>query len=138
MKLLVAYNGSDVAKAALDLARKHAEAFGATICILNSAEGGEGESPESITKAGSDLENARACLAAAGVSCQIQQLARGMSPAEDIVRFARENSIDQIFVGVEKKSKTQKIILGSTAQFVILKAGCPVTTVNTPLFPAPF
>ena len=138
MKLLVAYNGSDVAKAALDLARKQAEAFGATVVIVNSAEGGMEESPDAIHQTGSALEEARSYLKAAGVPCEIEQLVRGMSPAEDIVRFAREHLIDQIFVGVEKKSKTQKIILGSTAQYVILKAGCPVTTVNTPLFPPPF
>lgn len=138
MKLLVSYNGSDVAKAALDLARKHADAFGATICLLNSAEGGEGESPEAMEKTANDLEEARTFLTASGVSCETHQLARGMSPAEDIVRFARENRIDQIFVGVETKSKTQKIILGSTAQYVILKAGCPVTTINTPVIPPPF
>ncbi len=138
MKLLVAYNGSDVAKTVLDLARKHADAFGATVCLVNSTEGGEGESPEAVQKTESYLEEARTFLAASGVSCEIQQLARGMSPAEDIVRFAREHRIDQIFVGIEKKSKTQKIILGSTAQYVILKAGCPVVTVNTPVIPPPF
>jgi len=41
-----------------------------------------------------------------------------------------ENDIDQIYVGIRKKSRTSKLILGSTAQFIILKAGCPVTSVK--------
>jgi nucleotide-binding universal stress UspA family protein len=53
-----------------------------------------------------------------------------MTPGEDLVRFAVENDIDLIFVGIKKKSKAQKIILGSTAQYIILKAPCPVTTVK--------
>jgi nucleotide-binding universal stress UspA family protein len=57
-------------------------------------------------------------------------LARGSSPGEDLVYFAEENNIDQLFVGVEKKSKTQKMLLGSTAQYVILNAPCPVTAVK--------
>jgi nucleotide-binding universal stress UspA family protein len=55
-------------------------------------------------------------------------MARGLTPGEDLVRFAEENQIDRIFVGIEKKSRTSKLILGSTAQFVILKAPCPVIT----------
>jgi nucleotide-binding universal stress UspA family protein len=35
-----------------------------------------------------------------------------------------------MFVGIEKRSRTQKLLLGSTAQFIILKAKCPVVTVK--------
>ncbi len=38
--------------------------------------------------------------------------------------------LDQIFVGIEKKSRTRKLLLGSTAQYIILKASCPVITVK--------
>ena len=53
-----------------------------------------------------------------------------MAPGEDLVRFAEENDIDQIFIGVEKVSRTQKIIVGSNAQYIILKAPCPVVSVR--------
>ena len=32
--------------------------------------------------------------------------------------------------GIRKKSRTSKLILGSTAQFIILKARCPVVSVK--------
>jgi CheY-like chemotaxis protein len=54
----------------------------------------------------------------------------GLSAGEDLVKFAQENDIDQIFLGIRKKSRAQKAILGSTARHVILKAPCPVTTVK--------
>jgi nucleotide-binding universal stress UspA family protein len=38
--------------------------------------------------------------------------------------------VDEIFVGVKKRSRVEKMILGSTAQHVILNASCPVTTVK--------
>lgn len=60
----------------------------------------------------------------------MEQLARGLMAGEDIVLYAAENEIDQIYVGIRKKSRTSKLILGSTAQFIILKAGCPVTSVK--------
>ena len=46
------------------------------------------------------------------------------------MKFAEENEIDHIFLGIKKKSKAQKAILGSTSRYVILKAPCPVTTVK--------
>ena len=51
-------------------------------------------------------------------------------PGEDIVLFAQENDIDHIYVGIHKKSRTSKLILGSTAQYIILKANCPVISVK--------
>jgi nucleotide-binding universal stress UspA family protein len=130
MKFLVGYNGSEVAKAALSLARTYAEVFGAKVLIMTSMGGGVGEKPEDISRAQQDLALAEQFVKEKGISCETHQLARGMSPGEDLVSFAKENHIDQIFVGVEKKSKTQKIIVGSTAQYIILKAPCPVVSVN--------
>ncbi len=128
MKILVGYNGSRAAKSALELAQKHAKAFKAKVYVLTSMEGGSKETVEEIRKAEQDLEKAKKTIENEQLECEVHQMVRGLSPGEDIVRFAEENSIDHIFVGVEKKSKTQKIILGSTAQYIILKADCPVTT----------
>jgi nucleotide-binding universal stress UspA family protein len=130
MKFLVGYNGSAVAKAALSLARTYAETFGAKVIVVTSMGGGTNESSEDIGKAERDLVFARQFLQEQGISCETHQLARGLPPGEDLTMYAKENSIDQIFVGVEKKSKTQKIILGSTAQYIILRAPCPVVSVN--------
>jgi len=64
------------------------------------------------------------------LECEAQQSVSGLSPSEDLVKFAKENEIDQIFLGIRKKSRAQKAILGSTSRDVILKAPCPVTTIK--------
>jgi nucleotide-binding universal stress UspA family protein len=130
MNFLVGYNGSAEAQAALALATSHAEIFGAKIFIIASMGGGRGEKPEEITKTAQTLAVAEEFVKERGIACETGQLARGMSPGEDLVSFAEEHEIDQIFVGVEKKSRAQKIILGSTAQYIILKAPCPVVSVK--------
>ena len=130
MKILVAYNGTKVAKSALALARDFAKIFNAKVLVMTSMGGGTAEKLEEIRKAEEDLAYAQTFLAEEEVECETHQLARGLSPGEDIVQFARENDVAQLFVGIEKKSKTQKMLLGSTAQFVILKAHCPVITVK--------
>lgn len=130
MKFLVGYNGSAEAKAALSLARDFAKTFNARVIVMASMEGGAGEKVEDITQAKQNLREAKDFLDEQGVECETHQLARGFTPGEDLVKFAEENQINQIFVGIEKKSRTSKLILGSTAQFVILKAPCPVITVK--------
>ena len=130
MKFLVGYNGSNVSKAALSLARTYADLFGAEVLVVTSMAGGSSEKPEEIGKASKDLDYAEKFFQEKNIPCNTFQLARGMSPGEDLVVFAQENNVDQIFVGIEKKSKTQKIILGSNAQDIILKAPCPVVSVN--------
>ena len=130
MKFLVGYNGSAEAKAALLLAGDFAKTFNARVFVLASMEGGAGEKIEDINQAEENLREAEEFLEEQGVECETHQLARGFTPGEDLVKFAEENQIDQIYVGIEKKSKTSKLLLGSTAQYVILKAPCPVITVK--------
>jgi nucleotide-binding universal stress UspA family protein len=130
MKFLVAYNGTKESQSALVLAKTHAKIFEAKLVVLSSSEGGTGEKLEDINRIKSDLESIQEDLSKDGIECEVEQLARGLSPGEDIVLFAEENEIDQIYVGIRKKSRTSKLILGSTAQFIILKAKCPVTSVK--------
>ena len=128
MKFLVGYNGSAEAKAALLLAGDFAKIFDAKVFVMASMEGGAGEKLEDINQAAENLREAKEIFDEMGVACETHQMARGLAPGEDLVKFAEENQIDQIYVGIEKKSKTSKLLLGSTAQYVILKAPCPVIT----------
>jgi nucleotide-binding universal stress UspA family protein len=130
MKFLVAYNGSKEAKSALALARDYAKLFQAKVIVMISTEGGSGESAEDVGKAHYELNWARKFLEEEGIASEVESLARGLSPGEDIVRYVEENGVDQVYVGIEKKSKTRKLFMGSTAQFVILKASCPVICVK--------
>ena len=130
MKFLVAYNGSPESQAALGLAIEQASTFDAKILVITSMEGGHSEKPEDIARVNQELKKVRKQLEDANVDHEVNEMARGLSPGEDVVIFARENSIDHIFVGIEKKSRTRKLLLGSTAQYIILKATCPVTTIK--------
>ena len=55
---------------------------------------------------------------------------RGLSPGEDLVRFAEENKVDLVFVGVKRRSKVGKLLMGSAAQYVILNAPAPVVSIR--------
>ncbi|MBF0572927.1 MAG: universal stress protein [Desulfamplus sp.] len=130
MKIMVGYNGGESGERALKLARDYALLTNAFVHIITSMEGGENEKASDIVQAEKDLNFAKKLMESSGVKFLAQQSVRGLSPGEDIILYAKENEIDHIFLGIKKTSRTQKMILGSTARFVILKAKCPVTSIK--------
>lgn len=130
MKVLVAYADTKESQLALELAKTHSRYFDAEILLVSSSEGGKNEDPEEISKITIRLDEIKTALKQEGIPCEVTQLARGLSPGEDIVIYADENKVDLIYVGIQKKSRTSKLLLGSTAQYIILKAPCPVISVK--------
>ncbi len=53
-------------------------------------------------------------------------------PANEIVRFAQEESMDLIVMGTHGWTGFRHLILGSTAENVVRTATCPVLTVKSP------
>ncbi|MEE4114106.1 MAG: universal stress protein [Desulfobacteraceae bacterium] len=130
MKILVGYDGSNSAKDALALAKKHAAAFDATVVIVSSLTGGSVTHAVEVEHATEDLELAKKMFDADGIQCETKLLVRGMTPGEDIVDYAKEKAIDEIIIGIKRRSKVGKLLFGSNAQYIILKAPCPVVTVK--------
>ncbi len=130
MKILVGYDGSNSAKEALSQARRHAKAFGASVDVVTSMAKGTQAQHEEIDEAQKGLEYAESLFQDEGIACKTHLLIRGFTPGEDLVRFAGENGVDEIFVGIKRRSKVGKLLMGSTAQYVILQAACPVVTVK--------
>ncbi len=130
MKILVGYDGSNSAKAALETAITHAHAFDAAVEVVASMVKGTEDERKEITDAEGSLDYVKSLFIKENVSCNTHLLIRGLSAGEDLVDFATENDIDEIIVGVRRRSKVGKLLMGSTAQFVILNAPCPVVTVK--------
>ncbi len=130
MKILVGYDGSNAAVAALEVASAHAKAFGAEVHIVTSLTKGTERQRSEIQEGEEALERMRQICEERGVDCDTHLLIRGLNSGEDLVRFAKENGIDEIVVGVKRRSKVGKLLMGSTAQYVILQAPCPVVTVK--------
>jgi nucleotide-binding universal stress UspA family protein len=130
MKILVGYDGSKVADDAVKLAQKHGHAFNAEIWILTSLEQSATLKKGDIDKAESKLEKLETSLKVDGLACKIQTSVSYESAGEDLVRFAKDSDIDEIIIGVRRRSKVGKLVFGSTAQYVILEAPCPVVAVK--------
>ena len=103
MKILVGYDGGEVGRLALSLARDYAKTNNAFVYVIASMEGGASEKQSDIIKAEENLAFAKKLMKNSGVQCETQQSVRGLSPGEDLVQFAEENKIDHIFLGIRKK-----------------------------------
>ena len=130
MKILVCFDGSNSSKEAVRLSIEHAKVFGASIAIVTSMVKGTESERQDIEKAELDLEYEKKLVADEGIPCESHLLIRGLSAGEDLLRFAEEKKVDEIIIGIKRRSKMEKIVFGSTAQYVILKALCPVVTVK--------
>jgi nucleotide-binding universal stress UspA family protein len=131
MKLLVGYDGSHAALAAIELTKRHAKAFQAEkVYLVRSMEGGQDVERREFDNAERELGRVNRTLSEENVPSEPHLLVRGLSPGEDLVQFAKENRIDEIIIGVRRRSKVGKLVFGSTAQFVILNAPCPVVSVK--------
>lgn len=130
MKMMVCYDGSNASRSALNVAIKYARAFEAKLYLVASMEKGAEDEQKIIRQLETELKNGKDRAADEGIACETQLLVRGLNPDEDLVTYAREQGIDEIAIGIQKRSKVGKFFFGSTAQYLILNAPCPVITVK--------
>lgn len=130
MKIMVCYDDSNSANEALKLAIQHAKKLDAKVYLVTSKIGGSRDNADENKKAESHLEYGISLLEKENIPCESRLLIRGLEAGEDLIRFANENEVDEIIIGIRRTSKVGKLLFGSTAQHVILEARCPVVTVK--------
>ena len=54
------------------------------------------------------------------------------SPADEIVRFAKEESVDLIVMGTHGRAGFSRLLMGSVTEHVVRSAPCPVLTIKQP------
>ena len=130
MKILVGYDGSNVSKEAVSLAEQHARTFGAEIIIAQSMVGGPEVPRKDFETAEKNIEHEKNRLLDKKIPCEALLSVRGLQAGEDLIQLAEEHKVDEIIIGVRRRSKVGKLLFGSTAQYVILNASCPVVSVK--------
>jgi len=139
MDIMVCYDDSAAAKEAVRLALTRAKIMKAVVHIVISYSGAlyDTSSEKDAKRVWKDVEKAEEALNEIKKSfdkdkipCSTYVSVRNLEPGEDLVTYADENKIDEIIIGIQKTSKVGKLLFGSTAQYVILRAKCPVLTVK--------
>ena len=131
MKILVGYDGSNMAKAALELAKKRAIVWGAKIDVVNCMAQNRNLEYEEIRKVEQKLEDeVHYILNSEKIPYETHLVISGLESGEDLVQFAEQNNADEIIIGIRKRSRLEKLVFGSTAQYVIFNAPCPVVSLK--------
>jgi len=132
---------SDSSRAALRAAVELCKTFGAELTLFHAyqlpgytlPEGSVVASPKMLQ----DLaDQAEAHLAewqkiAVGMGVAEVRIAKAVGePALEVVEFAREGRFDLLVVGTHGRTGLRHALLGSTAERVVRRAGCPVLTVH--------
>jgi nucleotide-binding universal stress UspA family protein len=128
MVIVVGYAPGPPGEAALRRGVEEARLRGGRLVVVNSSRG-DALVDRRFAQA-EDLARVERTLAETGVPWSLHQPVRGREASEEIVRAADEARADLIVIGLRHRSPVGKLIMGSTAQSVLLDAGCPVLAVK--------
>lgn len=131
MKFLVCYDGTNEAKEALKVAQKHAGIWNAKLEVVNAVIRIEPLKHSKVKQLEENMEReVKEILGGYELPFEVQLLLTDLTSGEQLVKYAEDQKTDLIFLGIVKKSKVGKLLFGSTAQYIILHAPCPVVTVK--------
>ena len=131
MKILVGYDGSNLGRDLLKLAGEWAIAYSASIEVVFVMPQDRDLQYPDIQKVEDMMQKeVKNIFNGHNIPYQAHLVISNVSPGEELVEFAKQNKIDEIFIGIKRKSKAGKFLFGSTAQYVILAAPCPVVTLK--------
>ncbi|MGN7250970.1 universal stress protein [Arthrobacter sp. SAFR-014] len=128
MSVAVGYVATQEGRAALSAAIGEAALRKTRLQIMGPLPG------EASAESESDIRDAIAAAAAVGVDASLRHN-EGSDAADLMIDASYEEDIELIVIGVRRRSPVGKLFLGSTAQRVILEAGCPVTAVKADVGP---
>jgi nucleotide-binding universal stress UspA family protein len=126
--VVVAYTPRADGRAALHRAVEEARLRGLRLVVVNASRGDALVDP--AFAAPEDVAEVRTLLDDTGVPHEIRQQPSGHEPADQVVDIADEVGAELIVIGMRRRSAVGKLLLGSTAQRILLDARCPVLAVK--------
>lgn len=127
MTVLVGYIPDEYGEAALAAGIEEAKRRGTGILVLNASRGDALVDKRYLGE--SQLTDLESRLADSGVPHEIRQQV-GVDAAEDLVKAADEVDDPVIVIGMRHRTPVGKLIMGSTAQRILLEAKCWVIAVK--------
>jgi nucleotide-binding universal stress UspA family protein len=126
----LAYLFTPEGDAALAATLEEAQRRSTDVVVVNVTRPATGEaSPYSEEQA---LDAVQAKLAQAGVASEVRELPAGTDPVEAIIEAARDTGSELVVIGLRRRSALGKLVLGSTAQRLLLGLDSPVLAVKAP------
>ena len=128
MTVVVGYVPTPQGEVALAAGADEARMRGVRLVVVS---GTRGESAVSATvPQTSGLMMSVAALRASGLECEVRNVESARDAAAAILGVAEEVQASLVVIALRRRSAVGKLLLGSTAQRVLLDASCPVLTVR--------
>lgn len=129
MTVVAVHSSSAPGLAALRVAADEALRGGDALVVMGSDASAAALSIEEVR---ARLDGAAAALDDAGIPIELGHSVLP-DPSDAVVQVAQQHDARLIVIGLRRRSPVGKLLLGSTAQRILLEATCPVLAVKAPL-----
>ena len=127
MTTMIAYDGRENTRRALEYAISHSVTYGDRLYIV-SVIPKSSSSPEEISRVRAYMDEA--LEQARGRDVDAQALIESGSPEKDLLEAANRFSCDTIVVGRSSKTSFDRVIMGSVSNHIVANAKCNVIVVQ--------
>lgn len=128
MTIVVGYIPTPQGEAALTAAIEEARAHDESILVINMSR--DDKLVDAHRAADDDLARLDHELAESGVPHEVRRLEHGTDSAEQILATLEAEGARMLVIGIRNRTPVGKLLLGSTAQRLLLDATCPVLAVK--------
>jgi nucleotide-binding universal stress UspA family protein len=131
-KILLAYDGGEPARRALETAGELARAFHASISVVSvvpdCGDGPAGDASSDASARAHELQEAKRLLAAMGINVEV--LEPSGDPARRIEQIAEEGGFDTIVIGSGDGTPINRAFRGSVSRHVVAHAAATVVVAH--------
>ncbi len=116
--------------AALERAIAEARLRDQQLLVVHSMKGGTRDEQKQLDEYGDAFAALEARLPQEGIRFRLVDYVRGNEPVDDLLQAAAENDGELIVIGLRRRSAVGKLVLGSNAQEILMRADTPVLAVK--------
>ena len=127
MTILVAYVARPEGQAALDKGIEIATRRNEALVVVNAGPGSK-DDPGVVD--GYEGERLAERLTKLPVQAEFKQFVRGRSAVEEIEELLQQLQVSVLVIGLRRRTAVGKLLLGSTAQEILMTVSCPVLCVK--------
>jgi len=132
MRFIACYENTPPGVSALKLSQQHARIWQADLEVVSTLTRDEPIRHNQLKEIEEQMESeVRSLVTEPSLNVRFSLLTDELEAGEQIVKFAERKKADLIFLGIKKKSRVGKILFGSTAQYIVINAPCPVVTAHS-------
>ncbi|MFI7481582.1 universal stress protein [Kocuria sp. M1R5S2] len=134
MSIVLAHVPNALGETALRFAINEASVHHTKLVVVNSSRGGALGDPHLASQ--EQLDELRDLATQAGVEVEVEQPIRNEDPDFEVIDAATRHDAIMIVLAVRRRSTVGKLVMGSTAQRILMEADIPVVAVK-PAVPRP-